>query len=174
VDACRGSDLEGSRLSLKRWRAAAGQDWQELTGLASEDASGEVGACPFVLTQRALLIRGETSRAAELETTLRKKAGGKGSAEDMAPGPCALHMEGVRLVFEGEASEAAKRFEAADAQLTYRGAAVGTFKLFNLVNLASALRASGDSKRAAEIVGGARSVNGNFASDLLAGLSLTL
>lgn len=174
VPACAGPDRQRGVLMVARVTAAVGRDWERLVELASEGPSPEVGSCQRVLTHRAYLTLGRTDEAAAVEQQVAAHAGEDGKTRGGEPNPCTLHMAGVRLLFAGRPAEAVVKFQDADAATTYRGAYAGTFKLFNLVQLADALRRAGEGTRADEVAEQVRRINPSFARELLKALSLPL
>ncbi|NCO69170.1 MAG: hypothetical protein GW878_01425 [Acidobacteria bacterium] len=58
------------------------------------------------------------------------------------------HFDGTRALYAGRFGEAVTRLRAADANLSYRGADYGVFKLFNRYALTTALEHSGDAAAA--------------------------
>lgn len=174
VGKCTAANVAGFRTALERWRAATAADWERVAEIGSQSAVGEVGSCPFVLTHRALLALGETERASALEDQLKKKAGvSEKGAPNKDGGPCLLHLEGVRLLSEGRAAQAVERFVQADERLSFRGSQAGVFKLYNLVNLSAALRVAGNGEEADKVTAHIRSINPDFAVELLRALSLS-
>jgi len=172
VPACAGPDRQRALLMVARFRAAVNRDWQRLVELASEDPSPEVGSCSRVLTHRAYLTLGRTADAVAVEEELARQLAERAKGGSGEPSPCALHMAGVRLLFANRPAEAATSFREADGAVTYRGAYPGTFKLFNLVQLADALRRAGETTQAEEVSERVRSINPSFARELLDALGL--
>ena len=70
-----------------------------------------------------------------------------------------LHMQGVRLAFQGEYADAEKKLRAADDNLTYGEAGTGTYKLYNRMILAEVLLADGQDAEAHGLLTKVRSVN---------------
>ncbi len=173
VSHCAGAIVARGRLSVARWRAAASGDWSGLAALAGEGQSPEVGACPAVLTHRALLLLGRVEDAVALEGSLDEEEKPSARTSRAMLAPCRVHMEGVRLARQGRSAEAVARFTAADGALGFQGAYPGVFKLYNLVHLAQELERAGEPERAASVGASVRAVNPSFAADLLRALSLS-
>lgn len=76
------------------------------------------------------------------------------------------HLEGARLLAEGEPAKAAERFRFADQAMSYRELGPGLFKLLNRFALAQALQASGARDDAATVLAEARAVNAKFIDSL--------
>ena len=76
------------------------------------------------------------------------------------------HLEGARLLAEGEPAKAAERFRFADQAMSYRELGPGLFKLINRFVLAQALQAAGARDEAATVLAEARAVNGKFIDGL--------
>jgi len=76
------------------------------------------------------------------------------------------HIEGARLLFDGDPAKAAERFRFADRLLSYRELPLGLLKLVNRFVLAQALQASGARDDATEVLAAARAVNADFVDRL--------
>ncbi len=170
--SCAGPDLARGRRTVARWRAASARQWDRLVELAAEGPAWEVGSCPWVLTHRAHLMLGQTVEALAVEEKLRGQLASASTGGEVVLGPCVLHLEGARLLLDGKVADAAERFAQADAKLTYRGAHLGVFKLFNAMHLAAALERLGERERATEVRQGVASVNPAFAADLVRALAV--
>ena len=101
----------------------------------------------------------EAAVAAEVE----KKVGPMGAYGRKDVEAMLHHMRGVRLLGSGDPAAAASEFEAADKLLVYWGDGQGTLKLFNRLNLASALESSGDAAASQQLVAAVAGVNRSFA-----------
>jgi len=84
------------------------------------------------------------------------------AGKDIARG-LLLHMEGVRLAEQGNFEDAQANLLQADDHLLYWGDSQGILKLYNLLNLATLLRRTGDEQAAEGIFEKVRSVNPRFA-----------
>ena len=76
------------------------------------------------------------------------------------------HIEGARLLVDGEPAKAAERFRFADQSLSYRELPMGLLKIINRFVLARALQASGAKEEAATVLAEARAVNPKFVDRL--------
>jgi tetratricopeptide (TPR) repeat protein len=83
------------------------------------------------------------------------------SGTDIARG-LLLHMEGVRLAAQNDLDEAQSKLLQADDHLLYWGDSQGILKLYNLLNLATLLRRTGDEQAADGIFEKVRSINEHF------------
>jgi Flp pilus assembly protein TadD, contains TPR repeats len=165
---CPQKVIEGLKCSVTAWPLETTHRWRELleavtgNGCAARlDWRGSL----LITVHRARAFTGDDAGADELE---RRVAADLARVEkDPAAGPEITgmlraelgHMRGVRAAASGRYDDAAGRLREADRNLTYRGAGVGLFKLFNRLALAEVLAAGGHPVQAAAVVRAVREVN---------------
>jgi tetratricopeptide (TPR) repeat protein len=126
-------------------RAVASRDWEAIwqAGLGPCTSSG---ASAENLRFHAAVWTGRAAEADTWQAKLREAAlkQGAGSYYVKWVALKQAHMDGLRLLASGRASEAAVKLATADRGLAYRGLSDGMFKLLNRVTWVGALEASGD------------------------------
>ncbi|MDH3253511.1 MAG: tetratricopeptide repeat protein [Acidobacteriota bacterium] len=136
----------------------------------------EVGPTSFLIHRIASLsARWEVATAIENELTEYLENAEKVSDPEAKTTRGVLgHFQGVRLLAQGDIEEAIAKMRDADAGLSYWGQNQGILKLFNRLNLASALERAGRDAEAASVLEEVRKVNAPFAEaypDIKAGFS---
>jgi tetratricopeptide (TPR) repeat protein len=164
-------DVDRLRCRLRFAEAEANQTWK---AVLSDDAAtclekGRADEYTVMVGHRAACQLGDWERAEAIEKRVRdylNEAHSMGSEKSSdSAAPMLLHLEGVRLAVQGDFVEAEKRFRAADAELSFREASVGLFKLRNLTMLAETLLAKGDDAAAHQLLAKVRSVNPMVVAD---------
>ncbi len=140
--------------------------WQAGRGACAEKDNGDNGDSVFMVW--AALRTGRTSEADALITKARERLA---KLPEAAPNRRYLegevaHLDGVRLLTQGEPAKAAERFRFADQAMSYRELGPGLFKLVNRFFLAQALQAAGARDEAATVLAEARAVNADFVGRL--------
>jgi len=163
--ACPESKLTYLRCSAPMWRAMFQGDLVGAQRTAATACAGLGDQLPVQMHRFAVLAR-QLEQARSIEGRMRDQIEriGKGSKPGIAFYQAdLLHMEGVRLLAQGETGAAALAFRQADDRVTYWGNSQGIFKLFNLMHLAAALRRSGDRAGSAAVVAQIGRVNPKLA-----------
>jgi tetratricopeptide (TPR) repeat protein len=157
---CDKSFVEALRCSAALWQRTLARDWEGAWEVAHGDCRDRLGE-EAVLAHRAATLCGRLAEAAELERYPVK--GGKKSdatAVGTKARPAGVaHMEGVRLLAQGDAAAAVARFDEADRTLAFVGEGQGVFKLLNQLALAEALRAAGLEERAVAVQTAVAAIN---------------
>jgi len=140
------------------------EQWQEILDQAESECATEWRVGFAVLTTHLAASRlgdWELALALEAETAslLEEFEQDGGSKEIMTLRGAFLHMQGVRLAFQGEYADAEKKLRTADDDLTYGEAGTGTYKLHNRMILAEVLLADGKDAEAHGLLAKVRSVN---------------
>lgn len=147
---CPKTQLDRLDCRLELWARAMDGRWEELWELSRPQA----GLCDGDDTEAAHL-----ALRAALETGRMEEA--RAIQEDMAqrylqPGesfsmrnPAALHMDGLLADADGDPETAAERMRMADRAMVW-GGGMGTFKLFNRLQLAAVLAGAGRHQEAVE------------------------
>jgi len=146
------------------------EQWQEILDQAESECATEWRVGFAVLTTHFAASRlgdWESALALEVETSnmLEKYEKEGRSMEIMTLQGAFLHMQGVRLAFQGEYADAESKLRAADEELTYGEAATGTYKLFNRTILAEVLLADGKDAEAHGLLTKVRGVNPVMVAD---------
>ena len=171
---CWPGDLAGATVNLEVAKAAARRDWEGILKAVDSGSAETSFGMARLIGHRALLELGRTSEAEAVTKKLSGAVEIKNAASDTMVAPNLAHLQGVELYAHGRPAEAARRFAEVDAGLLYRGVDEGLFKLYNLANLARALRASGDSAAADEVAERILAVNGHVATAVFQGLDLNV
>jgi len=140
------------------------EQWQEILDHAESECATEWRVGFAVLTTHFAASRlgdWESALALEVETSniLEVFEQEGRSKEVMTLRGAFLHMQGVRLAFQGEYADAESKLRAADEELTYGEAATGTYKLFNRTILTEVLLADGKDAEAHGLLAKVRGVN---------------
>jgi len=161
IDAhCSPKEAEKVRCETRLFVAYLDRDydlpWRENIDLCLSRA-GERG----LLFHRLALLAHRDDVAAAEETAWRDMAEKSSSYVGKMGGPRSqlLHIEGVRLLAEGDPAAAAERFRQADEYIHYWGLGDGRLKLYNRMNLAIALERAGDESAARKVLDEVREVN---------------
>lgn len=162
ADTCGKEFVERQKCRVQTWdgilRDDAAAAWQAASRLGCAAKGGEVS----ILAYHAALRSGHREEAARIEAEVGEHARLYGD-DDPALVAIAKHLEGARLAATGDDRAAADRFRQADQLLAYWSDSLGLFKLFNRLDLARALRRSGDAPGADAVLDEVRQVNGDFA-----------
>jgi tetratricopeptide (TPR) repeat protein len=165
IDAhCSPKEAEKIRCETRLFVAYLDRDydlpWRENIDLCLP-RTGERG----LLFHRLALLSGREDVAAAEQEAWRDLAEKSSRYEGKMGGPRSqlLHIEGVRLLAEGDPVQAAERFRQADEYIHFWGLADGRLKLFNLMNLAIALERAGDEAGARKVLDAVREVNPRWA-----------
>ena len=149
----------------QRYRAMrSAEQWQEILDQAESVCATEWRVGFAVLTTHFAASRlGDWELALALEAeaaSLLEEIEREGEPKEiMTLRGAFLHMQGVRLAFQGEYADAEKKLRAADDNLTYGEAGTGTYKLYNRMILAEVLLADGQDAEAHGLLTKVRSVN---------------
>lgn len=161
IDAhCSPKEAEKIRCETRLFVAYLDRDydlpWRENIDLCLP-RTGERG----LLFHRLALLSGREDVAAAEEEAWRDLAEKSSRYEGKMGGPRSqlLHIEGVRLLAEGDPVQAAERFRQADEYIHFWGLGDGRLKLFNQMNLAIALERAGDEPDARTVLDAVREVN---------------
>ena len=161
--ACSEDAIRDMRCSTAEWPGFEALDWEKVwqagTGMCEKWAASHSW-----LRYHAALYTGRKAEAAAFAKTLQDEV-----EKDNLTGPSRrlpealfLHMEGGRLLADGQAREAAEKFQLADAKLSYRSLDEALPKLFNRLLQARALQLSGQEEAAKQVLDQVRSVNPTF------------
>lgn len=174
--ACRPAKIQQTVCSVAIWEQVLADDWpgvrkavEESCRTPSGDLGGYVSGEALVFAQRAALATGDLTegrRLVEESRAFGEELEGRIGADHMGDGFQGLlaHLEGALALGEGKPRAAVEAFARADEIFAYWGQdGLGTFKLFNLVNLAAAQEAAGDSAAAAATLRTLDGVNPRFA-----------
>jgi len=157
VPACAGSELERFDCSQGLWEIYDRRDFAALSHAFDSPCEQKTHAS-YWMPHLAAAVTGDFERARQIETTVetwnRDFRQGKALVE---------HLRAVRLVAEGNAQEAAKRFAAVDGAIDYFNADIGVFKLYNRLQWSNALQLAGDDERAEKLFGEVAAVNKRMA-----------
>ncbi len=143
------------------WRDYLERDYEAAWSEDRKECSKLYVREPFLLHRLAVLT-GRTEAALELEALVRKRAAKGGREGEMAE-PLLRHMTGVRHLGAGDWEAAVSELTQADAMLFYWGQGYSILKMYNQMNLAVALQASGQTIEAERILAKVREVNPRFA-----------
>jgi tetratricopeptide (TPR) repeat protein len=158
---CDEATVAALECSAALWRHFLAGDWEGAWAAAQGGCIKKL-AGDAVLAHRAATLCGRLAEAQALEenagtgsktmsATGQRAAGGRPAA--------ASHMEGVRLLAQGDAAGAVALFDAADRDLAFVGEGLGVLKLVNQVALAEALQAAGAQERATAVLAAVAEVN---------------
>ena len=162
---CSDKAIAAMRCSATLWRHYLARDWEGAWRSAGEGCLGKGGELP-VLVHRAAMLCGRVGEAKALEEKPRAylktaDVSSEGGGELLAAG--VVHMEGVRLLVQGDATRAVALLDDADRKLAFRGEGQGIFKLVNQLALAEALQAAGVSERAVSVLAAVTATNPRIA-----------
>lgn len=173
--ACGEYATKQAACALSEWPRARSLDWDGAWKAASANCTSDSAADnPIAFT--AAVTTGRRKEAEGLlervKVELAKLPNAAARRQPIAAAE--LHMEGVLLLADGKAAEAADRFVAADKMMTYRELGSGLFKMFNGMYRASALQRAGARDEATKVIAGLREVNPAFVAQCgkLLGLAL--
>ncbi|HEV8632200.1 MAG TPA: hypothetical protein VGV61_17935 [Thermoanaerobaculia bacterium] len=156
--ACAGYELEAHTCGQRLWESYARHDWAALSQ-AFDSSCEQKTRSSFWMSHLGAVMAGDLARARAIEATVAKwnaDAGPQGQA-------LVAHLQGVRLVAEGDPRAAGERFAAVDGAVSYFGLDFGTFKLYNRLQWAHAAEQAGDAARARQLVAEVAAVNPTFA-----------
>jgi Tfp pilus assembly protein PilF len=158
--ACRNRDLAVRDCSQHMWELFSRQDWQGLSRSFDDRCMQETHANVWMPHLAATLV-GDLDRARAIEGEVAKW-------NQPDPGPVGRsilkHLEGIRLVAEGNPTAGAEALAAADAEVGYFSADLGVFKLYNRLQWANALDDAGSVDRARQVIADVAAVNGPMAA----------
>jgi tetratricopeptide (TPR) repeat protein len=163
-DHCSPREIESIRCDVRMLEAYLSEDydlpWRENLD-ACLSTPGERGPIFHLLA----LLTGRDELARSEEEAWRARLEKSARYEGKMGGPRALlqHLEGVRLLAEGDPGGAAERFLEADEQMHYWGLNDGRMKLYNRMLLAVALERAGDEAAARKVLDQVRAVNPRWA-----------
>ncbi len=161
---CPPQEAENLRCEQQLYEAYLTEDyelpWRERLDVCLS-RSGDRGP----ILHRLALLTGREELAVAEEEAWKAKLEKSARYEGKMGGPRALlqHLEGVRLLADGDPDGAAQHFLEADENMHYWGLADGRMKLFNRMNLAVALERSGDEAAAQKVLDEVRAVNPRWA-----------
>jgi tetratricopeptide (TPR) repeat protein len=146
------------------------EQWQEILDQAESECATEWRVGFAVLTTHFAASRlgdWESALALEVETSnMLEQYEQEGlSMEVMTLRGALLHMQGVRLAFQGGYADAESKLRAADKELTYGEASTGTYKLYNRMILAEVLLSDGKDAEAHGLLAKVRGVNPVMVAD---------
>ena len=162
---CDATVGKGMRCLIAVWPPLFAGDWDGVW-------KAQQGSCPNLSEdspQIWVLLR--TGRRAEADAFEKKAHERLAKTPSAEPGRGYLeayvaHIEGARLLIDGEPGKAAERFRFADHLLSYRDLPMALIKLTNRFVLVQALQASGVPDEAATVLASARAVNASFVDRL--------
>ncbi|MFH1177662.1 MAG: tetratricopeptide repeat protein [Acidobacteriota bacterium] len=158
---CSERDLAAMQCVADSWRRFFAGNWEEVWRNPLESCIKAGDFLP-ILTHRAAVLTGRLAEAKEIEDKMSKyleESPGSPEPGGELPKAALAHMEGVRLLAEGDARAAATRLANADEKLAFRGVDQGFFKLLNQLAMAEALAAAGEKDQAQATLNGVRAVN---------------
>ena len=163
---CDATVGKGMRCLAAVWPPLFSADWEGVW-------KAQQAACPKIdgdpLQVWVLLRTGRSTEAEAFEKSARERLAKMAASE---PGrgyveAFVAHIEGARLLVDGEPAKAAERFRTADRLLSYRELPMALIKLTNRFVLARALEASGAHDEAASVLAAARAVNADYVNRLV-------
>jgi tetratricopeptide (TPR) repeat protein len=155
------------RCSIAIWPPLFAGDWEGVWKGQQASCSGQdLGGDP-----RPIWVALRTGRRAEADAIEKSAHDRLGKMSPTEPGrrymeAFVAHIEGARLLVDGEPAKAAERFRFADQSLSYSDLPMGLRKIINRFVLARALQASGAKDEAASVLTEARAVNPKFVDRL--------
>jgi tetratricopeptide (TPR) repeat protein len=159
------------RCVLEFWKLDDERSWRELVDRASSECVTKHYPASFMslTVHRAACERGNWKLAAAIEAKVEEvleeaKENGYSMVIDRV-WPAFLHMQGIRLAKQGEVTEAEQKFREVDAQVIYKDAVLGWFKLYNRSLLAETLLAQGRDGDAHTMLAKLRAVNPAMVSE---------
>jgi len=161
--ACSEDAIRDLRCSAAQWPGFEALDWEKVwqagTGMCDKSPVSHSW-----VRYHAALYTGRKAEAASFAKVMQDAVEKNNLTGPLRRLPEAvfLHMEGGRLLAEGQAREAAEKFQLADAKLSYRSLEEALPKLFNRLLQARALQLSGQEAAAKQVLDQVRSVNPNF------------
>jgi len=167
TSSCGGMVGKEMRCSIAVWPPLFAGDWEGVWKGQQASCSGQdVGDDP-----RPIWVALRTGRRAEADAIEKSAHDRLGKMPPTEPGrrymeAFVAHVEGARLLVDGEPAKAAERFRLADKSLSYRDLPMGLLKIINRFVLARALQASGAENEAATILAEVRAVNPKFVDRL--------
>ena len=161
---CSPKETEGLRCEARMTEAYLSKDYELPWRENLDDCMSKPGERgPFF--HLLALLTGREELAVSEEEAWKARLKKSARYEGKMGGPRALlqHLEGVRLLADGDPGKAAERFLEADEQMHYWGLNDGRMKLFNRMILAVALERSGDEAAAQRVLDQVRAVNPRWA-----------
>jgi len=163
---CEATIGKGMRCLNAVWPPLFAGDWEGVWKAQQAAACPKMDEDPLQIW--VLLRTGRRTEAEAFEKSaherLEKMAAsepGRGYVEAYV-----AHIEGARLLVDGDPAKAAERFRYADRLFSYRELPMALIKLTNKFVLARALAASGASDEAATVLAAARAVNADYVDRL--------
>ncbi len=159
-----GASMAGSEACLIAvWDRLLAADWEGL-GKAQQATCPKSTILEDPLQIWVALKAGRRDQAEAVEKSARERLAkvAKGAGRGYFEGFVA-HIEGARLLSDGQPAQAAERFRFADRAMSYRALPMGLIKVFNKLALAQALTESGAREEGAAALAEARAVNPAFA-----------
>ena len=162
---CGGHWVEDARCENRFWSDYLSGDYESPWREESAECFEKVGE-EFFLVHRMAALTGRFDYALEMEERfaehLRKMGHGETAYSRRLKG-IALHLEGVRLMAQGDFGQAAAVMKKADALIEYWGQDEAILKLWNRLNLAAAHDLGGERKAAKLILADVAAVHPPFA-----------
>jgi len=164
---CGGMSGKEMRCLIAVWPPLFAGDWERVWK-AQQASCGDLKLGDDPLQIWVALRTGRRAEADAIEKTAHDRLAKVPSTE---PGrrymeAFVAHIEGARLLVDGDPAKAAERFRFADQSMSYRDLSLGLLKIINRVVLARALQASGAKDEAATVLAEARAVNPKFVARL--------
>jgi len=153
------------RCSVDIWTDFLSGNSENVWSEERDECRREMGDYHF-LVHRTAATTGRLKIAIKAERGLKKRIEAAEKAHHVRlefPRALLHHMEGTRLMAEGQLEPAAEAFLQADEMLLYWGQGQGILKLYNQVNLALAQKELGLDEEAARTIARVRAVNPTFA-----------
>ena len=153
-NGCELERIASIRCLVDVWQRYLARDWKKLAAIFHEPCIQEhrTGA---VLPHLAAVLDGNLALAREIEAFEAKQR----SRYVTRDNPVLPHEAAIRKVAEGDLPGALRDFAKTDAEMQYRGLNDGIFKMYNRLQWAHALEASGDQAGAERLVREVAAVN---------------
>ena len=136
------------------WNLYLARDWKPLAATFHEPCIQKRYLAP-ILPHLAAVLDGDLALARQIEAFVAKGDSNYITREN----PAVPHTAAIREIAEGDLAEALDHFAAVDAQIQYRTVGDGIFKMYNRLQWARTLEASGDSTGRERLVREVAAVN---------------
>jgi tetratricopeptide (TPR) repeat protein len=164
---CPDQELKGLRCAIDAFRNFHNRRWDQAVDSVRGNECYKNNGGVLILGFAAALAANRTEDAAFLENWYREaRRKWFMGYRDPNRDPTLLHIEGVRMAFEGDLEKAEKRLREADDELVYWGDGQAIFKLYNRMLLVDILKAAGETKEARELLAEVDSVNPQIAKQM--------
>ena len=166
---CTGYALQLMRCEAAVRPPALARDWEGIWKASEANCVIDPKEGPTdIVALWAALMTGRRDAVAAREERLHAQLAKAGTGGGKLFNEALLaHLEGARLLMDGNLAEAAARFRFADQGFSYRELPLGSLKMFNRLALARTLQLSGVADEAAAELEEVRSVNPDFAGPVM-------